>query len=204
MRLTGMTNTTDNPNPLILLDIDGVINDLNALGGLDRDWGIDQVYSHGHMVHIPDYMGWLIRQLTDVAEVHWCTTWRHRANDEIAEHLGIEQLPVVDDGTRSRFVDWKAAAAHDLAEAAIKAGRKVLWIEDFYGHLPIDEMPKGVEFVDTAANDEMVLEVEMLPGGYCNSLTPPPSADVRDSGAELLRNAQQFCTRITRVDTVEA
>ena len=43
MRLTGMTNTTDNPNPLILLDIDGVINDLNALGGLDRDWGIDQV-----------------------------------------------------------------------------------------------------------------------------------------------------------------
>ena len=147
MRFTGMTNTTDNPNPLILLDIDGVINDLNALGGLDRDWGIDQVYS----------------QLTDVAEVHWCTTWRHRANDEIAEHLGIEQLPVVDDGTRSRFVDWKAAAAHDLAEAAINAGRKVLWIEDFYGHLPTDEMPKGVEFVDTAANDEMVLEVDMLP-----------------------------------------
>ncbi|MEY3823651.1 MAG: domain in Swiss Army Knife repair protein, partial [Actinomycetota bacterium] len=104
MRLTSMTNTTDNPNPLILLDIDGVINDLNALGGLDRDWGIDQVYSHGHMVHIPDYMGWLIRQLTDVAEVHWCTTWRHRANDEIAEHLGIDQLPVVDDGTKSRFV----------------------------------------------------------------------------------------------------
>jgi hypothetical protein len=24
-------------------------------------------------------------------------------------------------------------------------------------------MPKGVEFVDTAANDEMVLEIEMLP-----------------------------------------
>ena len=52
MRLTGMTHTTDNPNPLILLDIDGVINDLNALGGLHRDWGIDQVYSHGHTVHI--------------------------------------------------------------------------------------------------------------------------------------------------------
>jgi hypothetical protein len=163
MRLTGMTNTTDNPNPLILLDIDGVINDLNALSGLDRDWGIDQVYSHGHTVHIPHYMGWLIRQLTDVAEVHWCTTWRDRANDEIAEHLGIDQLPVVDDGTRSRFVDWKAAAAHDLAEAALGAGRRVLWIEDFYGHLPIDEMPKGVEFVDTAANDEMVLEIDMLP-----------------------------------------
>ena len=163
MRYIDMTNTTFNSQPLILLDIDGVINDLNALSGIDRDWGIDQVYSHGHTVHIPEYMGWLIRQLTDVAEVHWCTTWRERANNEIAEHLGIDPLPVVDDGTRSRFVDWKAAAAYELAESALAEGRRVLWIEDFYGQVPIDEMPAGVEFVDTAANDEMVLEVEMLP-----------------------------------------
>ena len=53
MRFTGMTNTTDNPNPLILLDIDGVINDLNALGGLDRDWGIDQIYSLS-LIHISE------------------------------------------------------------------------------------------------------------------------------------------------------
>ena len=158
-----MSEKTNNQKPLVLLDVDGVINDLGALSGQRRVYEVERVLSHGHVVHIPDYMGWLIRKITDVAEVHWCTTWRHRANDEIASHLGIDSLSVVDDGTNSRYVSWKAAAAHDLVDTALKQGRQVVWIEDFYGDPPVAAMPVGTQFVDTAKNHEMVLQIEMLP-----------------------------------------
>lgn len=150
--------------PVVLLDVDGVINDLDY-GYRANPRNHDLVDSHGHLVAIPDYMPTLVQWLCEVAEVHWCTTWRERANDDIANHLGIGPLPVVDDGTRDRHVTWKAAAAYPLAEKALAAGRRVLWIEDFYGEPPSAEMPSGVEFVDTASpsHDERVLDVFMLP-----------------------------------------
>lgn len=154
-----------NPRPLVLLDVDGVINDLNSAR---RAATIDNelhFVSHGFPIVVPPYMPVLIQWLCEVADVHWCTTWRHRANDEIATHLGVPSLPVVDDGTDDRHVHWKAAAAHDLAATALAEGRRVLWIEDFYDDVPVDEMPAGVEFVDTASDEnfEMVLTVDMIP-----------------------------------------
>lgn len=171
-----------NPNsrPLVLLDVDGVINDLNSAR---RAATIDNelhFVSHGFPIVVPPYMPVLIQWLCGVAEVHWCTTWRYRANDDIARHLGIPALPVVDDGSSSRYVDWKAAAAHDLAAAAIAEGRRVLWIEDFYGEPPVDDMPVGVEFLDTASDDhfEMVLTVDMIPEWlWAMSSTTRPAGD---------------------------
>lgn len=135
--------------PLVLLDVDGVINDLGSCMGRARPWGVDVIQSHGYWVCIPDYMPDLIQRIGEMAEVHWCTTWRARANDEIAAHLGVGPLPVVDDGTGVRATYWKATAAFDLAARALVDGRRVIWIEDFYGRPPVDEMPIGVEFVDT-------------------------------------------------------
>lgn len=150
--------------PLVLLDVDGVINDFERVGTRTGQWSLDVISSHGYRVSVPEYMPKLIQEICEVAEVHWCTTWRHRANDEIADHLGIEPLPVVDDGTSRRIVDWKAAAAYDLVASALAVGRRVLWIEDFYGNPPIDEMPVGTEYLDTAVNQlEPVLRVEDLP-----------------------------------------
>lgn len=155
---------SSNKRPLVLLDVDGVINDLDY-GRRDNDRNHVLVGSHGYLVAIPDYMPTLVQWLCEVADVHWCTTWRERANDDIATHLGIEPLPVVDDGTRDRHVSWKAAAAYPLAEKALADGRRVLWIEDFYGETPSADMPAGVEFVDTASpsHNECVLDAFMLP-----------------------------------------
>ncbi|MEY3034427.1 MAG: hypothetical protein RLZ86_1049 [Actinomycetota bacterium] len=156
-------NRNDN-RPLVLLDVDGVINDLGALRGGSNQPFHDVVTSHGYRVFVPHYMPALVSWLCSVAEVHWCTTWRERANDEIAAHLGIPALPVVDDGTNDRHTGWKAAAARELASSALAEGRRVLWIEDFYGEPPVDEMPVGVEFLDTAGDDfELVLTVDMIP-----------------------------------------
>jgi hypothetical protein len=43
-------------------------------------------------------------------------------------------------------VKWKAEAARPLVEAAVAAGRAVVWIEDFEGDVPGLE---GVTYVDT-------------------------------------------------------
>jgi hypothetical protein len=151
---------TNNLKPLVLLDVDGVINDLGAIYGATRPWRVDRVDSHGFAVLVPDYMPALIQHLASMAEVYWCTTWREKANDEIASHLGVGPFPVVDDGTQIRAVSWKAAAAHRLAATALAQGRRVVWIEDFYGELPIDQMPGGVEYVDTGRS---VADAVLLP-----------------------------------------
>jgi hypothetical protein len=150
--------------PLILLDVDGVINDIEYVGLGTEDWKTHSFESHGYTLLVPDYMPELIRLLCEVAEVRWCTTWRHRANDEIASFLGIEHLDVIDDGSNSRYVDWKAEAARPVVESALREGRRVLWIEDFWGRVPCDEMPSGTEFLDTTDGwDGALLLPGMLP-----------------------------------------
>jgi hypothetical protein len=150
--------------PLVLLDVDGVINDIGALHGVERPWKTHLVPSRGWLLCIPDYMPGLIAELVATAEVWWCTTWRHNANAEIAGFLGIDPLPVVDDGGMSRTVDWKPGAALPLVRRALVGGREVYWIEDFYRDPPVDLMPEGVVFIDTAAEtDRPVLTEGMVP-----------------------------------------
>jgi hypothetical protein len=143
--------------PLVLLDVDGVVNYFDAVlavhladdpGRAADEWEVDLVESHGLLVAIPRHMGELVRALTASSEVWWCTTWRHRANDEIADHLGIDPLPVIDDGTDLRTVWWKEGAARRLVADAVASGRTVVWIEDFAGDIP--ELD-GVVYVDTTA-----------------------------------------------------
>ena len=141
--------------PLVLLDVDGVINDVEAMlalyleddpEGAADNWVVDVVESDGMKLAIPRHMGELVRALTAETEVWWCTTWRQRANNDIATHLDIEALPVIDDGGEKRTTEWKTDAARGLVAEALAAGRLVVWIEDFGAHRPDLE---GVIYVDT-------------------------------------------------------
>ena len=159
-----MQNDHLDQRPLVLLDVDGVINDLGSLYGQGRAWPIHRVRSGGYTLHIPEYMAQLVRSLAATAEVWWCTTWRDRANDELATFLEIGPFPVVDDGSWRRSVDWKPSAAYSIAREALDSGRRVFWIEDFYGDIPTAEMPQGVVFIDTATDTQHpVLTDAMLP-----------------------------------------
>lgn len=150
--------------PLVLLDVDGVINDLASVVGRRRPWETTVVSSHGYEVHIPDFMPELIQRIAAIADVYWLTTWRERANNEIATHLGVGPFPVIDDGTRDGFPFWKPKAAQDLARQALDQGRRVIWFEDFGGEFPVAEMPDGTEFVDTLLLDshDAVLDPDMV------------------------------------------
>lgn len=157
--------------PLVLLDVDGVINDLTSLysehtqyGVPKPDYPIIRVKSAGHIVHIPEYMPELIQRMNDACEIQWLTTWRERANGEITDTLGIGHLGVVTDGGNERVTSWKPAAATPVALEALEAGREVWWIEDFYGAIPYSKMPRGVRFIDTAYMTEFpVLTEDMIP-----------------------------------------
>lgn len=155
--------STAKASPLVLLDLDGVVNDLGSIYGRRRPWGIDVVRSHGFDVHIPDFMPELIQRLAGTAEIRWLTTWRERAND-VVDHLGVNPFPVIDDGTRDGFPFWKPKAAFDLAQTALSEGRQVLWIEDFRGYFPASQMPAGVVFVDTVVFDihDAALDPDMV------------------------------------------
>ena len=155
--------------PLVLLDIDGVIHDRQAMANIrfsdDHEAAaarldVTVVASHGHRLAFPNYMPGLIQQIDGIAEIWWCTTWRHRANDEITEYLGIDARPLVDDGTRAVGLEWKVAAAAPMIKEALAAGCSVFWIEDFAGTFP--EIA-GVVYIDTA--DAGILRSGDLPTG---------------------------------------
>jgi hypothetical protein len=138
--------------PLVLLDVDGVINDLQSLQGwkVEHEIYVLESETHGHRyrVHIPTYMPALIKHIASIAEVIWCTTWRGFANDAIAPHLGIGPLRWIDDGTDRRVTDWKGANAWPVLAEARSKGRPAYWIEDFDMLLP--DVPKGVRLIDTS------------------------------------------------------
>jgi len=157
------------PRPLVLLDIDGVIHDGKAMREIRLSddpeataarLDMTVVVSHGHRLAFPSYMPGLIQQIDDVAEIWWCTTWRHRANDDIRVHLGVGALPFVDDGTRAVGLAWKVAEATPLIEDALAVGRAVYWIEDFAGTFPAMD---NIIYIDTA--DAGILHPEDIPAG---------------------------------------
>jgi len=157
--------------PLVLLDVDGVINDLTSLQRFYVPHQITVIDSHGFKVHIPDYMPDLIQRLVTNCEVYWCSTWRERANDEIAGHLGIPSLPVVTNGSDRRVVDWKEAAARPLVQKALGEGRDVYWIEDHAGYQPTNRPWDQVTMIDTALT-EYVLAPHLLSDLIPDQATP--------------------------------
>lgn len=158
-----VTGPRDRPEdrPLVLLDVDGVINDLGSLRGLDRPYAVDRVPAGAFTLHIPEYMPGLIQGMCDVAEVVWCTTWEHDANEYVALILGIDPLPLLELEWEQ---GWKDGIARSMLWEVHEVGRAGFWIEDFEA-LPSD-MPPTATLIDTTA------EGVLRPGDLPSELQP--------------------------------
>lgn len=84
-------------NPLVLLDVDGVLNVLSdAVDGwpvLSAGWAV----AGGRRFPItwaPEVVTALRRWLAAGVEVQWLTTWGHDANTSLRHLLGLPELPV--------------------------------------------------------------------------------------------------------------
>jgi hypothetical protein len=83
--------------PLLLLDVDGV---LNPLGKRARGFRRYDVELDGEIYRVfldPRHGAKLLALAEETgAELVWATTWEHRANEWIAPRLGLPPLPVIE------------------------------------------------------------------------------------------------------------
>jgi hypothetical protein len=132
--------------PLVLLDVDGVINQYRLHGSRAE---VLEFIVDGYGITVSHEVAQFLPLLVERAEVVWLTTWRSRAN-EIGRLLGLPSLPAMDDGGWGRTTSWKWPTAQRRVLAEIASGRRVMWIEDFAGN-PHQALAQaaGVETVDT-------------------------------------------------------
>jgi hypothetical protein len=137
--------------PLVLLDVDGVVNAL-ALG--DPAWD-DWQRGHAEAMGRTWPIQWsatvaaAVRGWLDVAEVQWLTTWGHYANEGLHALLGLPELVVAGfpgdegaaDGEASSLAGVTAAARDELTGrwwkfdvvrrvVAAQPGRPLVWVDD--------------------------------------------------------------------------
>jgi hypothetical protein len=138
---------TQSVRPLILLDVDGVINDTPSVFGLERPC----IPMGKPAIHIPNHVLPLLEYLGLIGEIWWRTTRTEIANLLPSDLVGVGPYPMI--GVDSERVDppWKTRSAPPIVTRALGADRTVYWIKDFEGHMPTDVMPSAVVFIDTAA-----------------------------------------------------
>ncbi len=82
------------PRPLLLVDVDGVLNPWLAVGCPDgfREYR----FFPGERVLLSTAHGDLLRSLISSFELVWATAWEHKANRLICPVIALPELPVIE------------------------------------------------------------------------------------------------------------
>lgn len=122
--------------PILLLDVDGVLNGLGGPEALCPDWKWNAPFhssleSGGFKLTLSREMGDAIRALD--LDVRWLTTWREHANPEVGARLGWGLLPVANreveqDRFGSLVID--RGKGHAAKVLLANPGPPVVWIDD--------------------------------------------------------------------------
>jgi len=129
----------DHMNPYLFLDVDGVLNafDLDLSGEADMfdDFEVHEVeltleddFPRTFIVCLSLAMCARIAQL--VVDIHWATTWEHRADSHIAPLCGLPRgRPALTpgDGAEEWNLDWKFTEVRRTVE---RDPRPFVWIDD--------------------------------------------------------------------------
>ena len=125
------------PPPILLLDVDGVLNAVRR----DLPEGWRRGTFNGYVLSWDPTVVARLRALHESrrVEIHWLTTWTTNADRLLAEPMGLPRglrthgredvLPTGYSGERRGISGWwKLAAAQAVAEA--EPGRRIVWIDD--------------------------------------------------------------------------
>ncbi len=121
--------TAPHDRPLLLVDVDGVLNVCNK----SADTTVYDIFdAMGYKIRfrkeLPEWMAELESHFTLV----WCTTWDYTANECFSEHLGLPYLPVIPTreaaGHPHAPLHWKTPAVE-----AYVGDRPYAWIDDDFG-----------------------------------------------------------------------
>ena len=147
------------PPPVLLLDVDGVLNALCR----DLPAGWRRGTFHGYVLSWDPTVVERLRALHESGrvELQWLTTWTERADQLLAEPMGLPRglrthsregvLPTGFGGERRGVSGWwKLAAARAVAEA--EPDRRIVWIDD-------DLADQGADTTEWLAANGQVLVV---------------------------------------------
>jgi hypothetical protein len=114
--------------PLVLIDVDGVLNPLERSPGYQRYRATPNGITYRLLLN-PRH-GPLLTGLADAtgAELIWATYWRDAANEWIGSRIGLPQLPAIPippRDARYSLGGWKV-----LHVAEWIRGRPFVWLED--------------------------------------------------------------------------
>jgi membrane-associated protease RseP (regulator of RpoE activity) len=125
------------PPPILLLDVDGVLN--AALLDLPEGWRRGTF--NGFLLSWDPTVTDRLRELHESGrvEIQWLTTWAEKADELLAEPMGLPRglrtharEGVASTGFSGQLRGlsgwWKLAAAMQVAEA--EPGRRIVWIDD--------------------------------------------------------------------------
>ncbi|TYB69658.1 hypothetical protein FXF51_05720 [Nonomuraea sp. PA05] len=115
--------------PLILLDVDGVLNVLTIDPGPGWERHTCQSWNGTYRVRLNPSHGPMLLELAEQtgAELVWATTWTDDANREIGPKIGLPKLPVIDvmSGDEAAWVNTKVPPV-----AMYINSRPFVWFDD--------------------------------------------------------------------------
>ena len=112
------------PRPVLLVDVDGVLNPWNAPHTPDG-YG-EYHFFPGEPVLLSPGHGELLTSLMPAYELVWATAWEHRANRLISPVLALPELPVIEFPLSGNDLFFRKLPA--VAEAV--GDRPCAWIDD--------------------------------------------------------------------------
>lgn len=122
--------------PLILLDVDGVLNPFRRPS---PDWFKTKCSVDGRSYNVILHPGHGAKLLdlaaATGAELVWATTWEHDANTEIGPKIGLPELPVIDVDRDHQHLHLRDLVRHKTPHVAdwVK-GRPFVWFDDYLTH----------------------------------------------------------------------
>ena len=150
------TSTTSSTTPIVLLDVDGVLNAICDPLSPPDTWSDYKsgAATAGHVTWPITFSPTVVRTLQDLhetrkVEIRWLTTWAHEANGPLRDLLGFPNpfevvgAPGYLKGRSSSW--WKLPLAQKVYETTL---RPLVWIDD-----DLSRVPEATYWVDTLNAD---------------------------------------------------
>lgn len=167
--------------PLVLLDVDGVLNAIPYLGLSEAwpDWQSGTAVAGGGTYRItwsPSVVATVL-SWADVAEVQWLTTWGHDANVSLRHLLEMPGLPVAGTHDEDPFaapVEGRSLA--DVTPAAPDALTGRWWKFDVVRRLVRAEPDRRVVWIDDDLAGQEDVRAWMSASADCLLVAPDPAS----------------------------
>ncbi len=143
--------SSDDPRPILLVDVDGVLNPWEAHSC--PDGFAEYEFVPGERVILSPAHGKLLTSLAACYELVWATAWQHNANRFICPVLALPALPVIEFPRDGRDLLFRKLPSVQQAVGE----RPCAWIDDVH-------LPDHYEWAATRAVPTLIIDIDPAEG----------------------------------------